>query len=140
MTFVNEKITKEDVEGYGLASVSNQFVVGRVPPTTWTIDRERNMYLRVVSRGREEFYYQSTWTFFWKGDLIVFNLDFLSSSGEVDEDQVGHKRLYNFRMPDKVKFVKDEMLADLRSALETYKDGGVYATAKSYELKLDIEL
>jgi len=53
MAFVNEHIPQEDVEKYGLESIDKNFIVGGTNSRAWTIDRERNIYLRNVTRGEK---------------------------------------------------------------------------------------
>jgi hypothetical protein len=64
MPFVNERIPAEDFETYQLREIDKHHVVGGVNARTWTVDRERGMYLRLVANGREEFSHEMEWTFY----------------------------------------------------------------------------
>jgi|EndMetStandDraft_7_1072992.scaffolds.fasta_scaffold108870_3 hypothetical protein len=75
MAFVNEYIASADAERYDLESINETFIVGGTHAHDWTIDRDRDLYLRVVARGREEMAGCSTWTLYRCGDLIVVDLD-----------------------------------------------------------------
>lgn len=138
MAFVNEYISSEDREKYALDEIDKRFIVGGVMARDWTIDRDKNIYLRVLSRGREEFTYQSTWAFFWKGYVLILELDNISTDGVAGGDRHGHKRVRKIDIPPELEERRDEILDDLKSAFTAYKDGGVFATAKNYSLTLDV--
>jgi hypothetical protein len=139
MAFVNEYISPEDIEKYDIENISKKFIVGGVGDRIWTIDRERNIYLRKVASGREEFYYQSTWTFYWHGELIVFELDNIGSNVKIEGEKYGHKRIWGIKIPAHLETKRDEILTDLKEALMAYKTAGVYSTVTIYHLTLDIE-
>jgi hypothetical protein len=139
MSFVNEYISAEDIAKYGLDSIDKGFVVGGVRSRSWTVDHERNIYLRIVARGREDNFQCSTWTFFWRGELIVLGLENISTSGAPGGSREGHKKLRSIVVPDKFKGLEKEIIKDLIEALVAYKDGGVHSTASSYSLVLDID-
>lgn len=138
MAFVNEYITEEDVNKYGLEKTDSGFVVGGTKARDWTIDRERDIYLRVFARGREEISNQSTWTLYWKGALLVVVLENISTSGPVDGHRHGHKLVRSLEMPHHLRGDRDAILVVLKEALIAYKTGGVFSTAASYSLTLDI--
>jgi hypothetical protein len=138
MAFVNEYIAEEDVIKYGLEEIDSRFVVGGVKARDWTIDRERGVYLRVVARGREEISHQSTWTFYWKGQLLDVELENVSTIGPVDGHRHGHKRVRSLEIPHHLRGDRDAILSDLEEALIAYKTGGVFSSAASYSLTLDL--
>ena len=82
MTFVNETLPQEDVIKFGLETIDKNFIVGGTSERMWTIDRERNIYLRNVTRGREEYKSQSGWIFFWNGQLIYLEVEVLAAGGK----------------------------------------------------------
>lgn len=82
VTFVNEYITPEDAEKYHLAEIDAQFRGGS-ESRDWTIDRERDIYLRNLSWEREEeARYEGYWTFYWKGTPPTVRLDLLDATGK----------------------------------------------------------
>lgn len=95
MTFINERISKEDRKFYELDKIDEKFVWG-LKSRDWTIDKDRNIYLRCVRRGIEKSH-QSTWTFYWSGGLIIFLLENISTSGIAEGDRHGHKGLRKSR-------------------------------------------
>ena len=52
MPFVNECVPADDIDRYGLRAVNQQFLKGDFS-YEWTIDRERNVYLRAMGNERE---------------------------------------------------------------------------------------
>lgn len=138
MAFVNEYIADADVKKYDIESIDKKFVVGGTHSRNWTIDRDRDIYLRVVSRGREEIAHRSTWTLFRGGDLVVVDLELLSTTGGIGQASSAHFKLRRLSMPQHLEDRRSEVVADLREALTAHKDGGVFATATSFSLTLDV--
>lgn len=138
MTFINEKISEKYKKIYELDKIDEKFSWG-LKSRDWTVDKERNIYLRCVKRGIEKSH-QSTWAFYWKGELIVFVLENISTSGVAGGVRHGHKRVKEIEIPLCLEGNRDEIINDLKEALTAYKDGGVFSTASSYKLTLDIEM
>lgn len=138
MAFVNEYIPEADIEKYGIKEINKKFVVGGTNARDWTVDRVRDMYLRNVANGREEFRHQSTWTFYWHGELMRVDLDIVEAGGKRGEACWSHKKIRGIQIPQHLEDRRSEILSDLKEALTAYKDGGVFATATTYTLTLDI--
>lgn len=138
MAFVNEYISEADSNKYGLEEINNRFVVGGTRARSWTVDHDRDMYLRNVAMGREEFAHQSTWTFYWGGRVIVVELENICTVGEMGGVRHGYKRVRSIEIPLELRVQKDEIVKDLKAAFTAYKDGGVAATATDYTLTLDV--
>ncbi len=143
MAFVNEIITEEDRKKYGIEEIDKRFIVGNTHDMSWTIDRERDIYLRCVARGREDSRHKSTWTFHWCGELMTVCLEMLDGGGQRGGHGWSHYKLVNcylkgFFIPDRLLDRRDEIIADLRAALAAYGDGGIYSTTSSHETTLTI--
>ena len=147
MAFVNEYIPAADMEKYQIKEIDKRVSLhGRTHAKDWTIDRDRNMYLRNVKNGTFEFSYQSAWTFFWHGELLWVELEILGTSSGRNVPSWGRKRVTllcvmgagSNHLPSHLEPQKAQILKDLEEALLAYKDGGVYASATSYELFLEI--
>ena len=94
MAFVNERISEDDRKKFGLDEVDKWLSnTGKVPNRDWTIDHEREIYLREVNRGREEYRYKSTWHFYWRGELMTVCLETLSAGGEPGGHGWSHYKL-----------------------------------------------
>ena len=147
MAFVNEYIPAADMEKYQIKEIDQRVPIhGRTHSDSWTIDRDRNMYIRNVKNGTYEFSYQSAWTFFWHDELLWVELEILDTSHGQNVPGWGKKRITMLRLmdgdsshlPDRLEPQKAQILKDLEEALLAYKSGGVYSTATSYELFLEI--
>lgn len=140
MAFVNEYISPQDAAAYGVKEIDRRYVVGGTSATHWTIDRERGIYLRHVANGpREpELFHKGTWTLFFDGELIEIGIDNLASTGGLSQPCTSHKAVRSMQLPARLEGRRDEILAVLREALLAYRDGGVYAGATSFSLRLDV--
>ncbi len=138
MAFINEYIPEADVKKYGIEEIDKRFIVGGTRARDWTIDREREIYLRNVANGREEIRYQSTWTLYWKGELITLVLHLLGGAGKRGEPGWSHWKLHHIYIPSYLEDCRDEILADLKDALTAYKDGGVFSSNTTYSVTLDV--
>jgi hypothetical protein len=145
MPFVNEYIPADDIEKYDLKTIDQKFIVGGTNARDWTIDRERNIYLRNVANGggnEPEIRNQTTWSFFQHGEILTLRLDLITGGGGRREPGWSHWRLVrvngSYGLPELLKPFKEQILQDLKSALLAYKDGGVYSSCISYDVVLDI--
>ena len=138
MGFVNERMSQDDVKKYDIENIDKMFVYGGTMSRSWTRDRERDIYLRQVARGREETHSESSWTFYWGGKLIVLRIQNIETTGPVGGARTGHKKLLNVDIPEELRAKKSSIIEDLKSALVEYADGGVRRTASSYKLILDV--
>lgn len=142
MGFVNERISQEDREKYGLDEVDAWIKkTARVRNRDWTIDHEREIYLREIDRGREESSHKTTWHFYWKGELMMVCLELLATGGERGGHGWSRYRLVDCYLegsfiPKKMQQMREEIVADLKAALVAYGDGGIYSTTTSHETTL----
>ena len=140
MAFVNEEIPEADVEKYGLEKIDDSlFGAGRTISRAWTVDRARDIYLREVAMGRDELSRISTWTFYWKGELIWFKREVVDFKGARNAPCWTHQKVYDFKIPEAVQHHREEIFRDLHDAFLAYKDGGIYATCTEYSIQFDIE-
>jgi hypothetical protein len=137
VAFVNEYISDADGQAYGIEAINQNFVTGGTDSRQWTIDRERDIYLRVVERGQEEVAHQSTWTLSWHGELIVVDLSLVDTSSSDMESGSVRYQLRRLRLPPYLDAQRDEVLSDLREALFAYRYDGVYAVASSFALVIE---
>ncbi len=125
MAFVNEFVPDEDIKKYGLEEINRCYGKSEVR-LDWTVDRERDIYLRWVVTGADEFRNQHDFTFYWKGTLIFVRL-------KITNGRMMGKRgwmtwgLVMMNLPEELEEKRPEILADLKEALAAYKDYGVYS-------------
>lgn len=143
MSFINEFISPEDVARYDLEEIDKKFVVGGTDARDWTIDRERDIYLRNVARGREDWRSETEWTFYWRGHELTLRLDYVGGTGERGGPAWDHWRLVwlngSYGLPAPLKPQVKEILKDLEDALLAYKDFGVYSASTDFSVTLDID-
>ena len=123
MAFMNEFIPSDDVVKYGIEAIDESYSKFTSNPH-WTVDRERDIYLRQVSVGKEEFANRSTFTFYWNGSLITVILD--TSGGELPTGELcAHYVLGRIDLPTELLGKREVILADLKDALTVRNENGV---------------
>jgi hypothetical protein len=142
VAFVNEFIATEDAEKYRLDEIDAKFNGGNIS-RQWTIDRERDIYLRNLSHGREEeARHQGLWTLYWKGKLLTVRLDLMGGDGKPGDPGWSHWLLVRFNgtngLPPALKGHRQSVLDDLKQALLAYKDGGVFSLNTDYSVTLEL--
>jgi hypothetical protein len=141
MAFANEYITEADRKKFGIDAIDEELHrYGQVRSQDWTIDHEREIYLRFINSGREEFSRRSKWHFFWHGELLTFWLELVDAGGERGGHGWAHYKIDKSAgdfVPSHLQADRSEIVADLRAALEAYKDGGVYSTTTTHTTQLD---
>ncbi len=135
MAFVNEFIPASDVVNYGIAAINQYYLRSDFRPH-WTVARDRDIYLREVASGREEFAGDYTYTLYWKGDLIRLDLR------EKSETKPGRAAwrsyaLLELDLPAHLEPKRSEILADLKEALIARNGAGVYSLGVSTEASFD---
>ena len=144
MAFANERISAEDAEKYGIDSANKHFLMGAGAVRLWTIDREKNIYLRCMKNNREEPTEYEV-SFFWKGAL--FHIDFKVNGGGENTAEgwkgCSHWSWNGMRQPKNFnnQVILDEhrtkILTDLKEALRTYKDIGVLSKMVEHTATFD---
>jgi hypothetical protein len=135
MTFVNEYISPEDVEKYHIKEINKQFFKGHYKPD-WTIDRERDIWLRYMTTGREDF--ASHWNFalYWKGRLLHIQLE-VSGGGKNRGEQWRHYKILRLGVGSALQAHEAEIKADLKEALVAFRDAGVQSTSTQFTATFD---
>ena len=89
MAFVNENIPASDIGKYNITYFNRKLHCSDV---SWTIDRERNIYLRRIRSGREDEAKRTEFSVYWKGTLLEFDV---WSEGWCLKVLAGHITLYS---------------------------------------------
>ena len=74
MAFTLEKISPSDYEKYQLTDI-NPFTRRKVSWDQWLIDRERNIYLRVLGAWSRDDPYNIQFHLFWRGALLAISFE-----------------------------------------------------------------
>lgn len=125
MAFVNEYISEADIEKYGIKELNLKFRKPN-PKPDWTVDHEREIYLRYLYSGREEFSNRHTYCFYWKGTPLMVTLDLIDAGGERGAEQWRNYSLWRIDIPDTIKSNETEILSDLKEALNAERGGRVF--------------
>jgi len=127
MGFINEVIKADDVKRFNIKEIDSKFEAEGVCSCTWTVDRDRNMYLRCVAHMRHEQYTRSSWTFYWYGELLLVEMELIKNKDMSDGSQQFHWKLCGITEFDSNELSADlkqqqaEILEDLKLALSAYE-------------------
>lgn len=139
MTFINEYISAEDKKKYNMTPDSNFYLVGT---NSWTVDRERDMFLlRRTGGGPESEPGVTNWAFHWHGYLLDVRV-FLVDAGEDASGAHGweHRKLLGIGdMPPALQPQRIQIFADLKDAFAARKGLGVQSSYTTYAVTLDTE-
>jgi hypothetical protein len=130
MAFVNEFVPEEEAKKYGLEEIDQRYRRSSFQPH-WTVDRKRDIYLREVESGREEFAHQHGFTLYWKGVLMLVRLA-RKGGGVRGGEGWTEWTLLGIAIPDDLQAKRTEIITDLKDALTAYKDFGVYSTSSKH--------
>lgn len=136
MSFINEFISDEDRENHNIDEIDKKFIVGGVAPRDWTVDKKINSFLRLVARGREEDADFSTWIFYFKSTMYVLEVHTLMHP--ITDPRYRYEVKSAKFISDVSDNIFDEVCIALKDAFHAYKDNGLFSTAETYKLKLDI--
>lgn len=138
MAFINQFISQADAEKFGIEEINRLFAVSARNACHWTIDRERNIYLRCIANGGDEYRRRSTWTLCWNSYLLILELNLVGGGGKVGEPGWSHWRLQHMCLPSELQPKRVQILADLKDALTAYKDAGVFSTSTRHAVVLEV--
>jgi hypothetical protein len=122
MAFVNEYVSAEDANKYDLNGINRRFGKDTQIRFEWTIDRERDVFLRWIASGREEFASRVTMVLWYQGITIPVHLE-VSGTGDYSKPTTTIWHLSGIELPPALEAKRDEVLQSLREALTTYKVG-----------------
>lgn len=130
MAFVNEYVSEENIKKYGLREINHQFLKGDFE-YNWTVDQDREVYLRWLRSGREEFRHKQEFHLYWKGHLIHLGLE---RTGMAERGGKGesHWTLNSIELPHDLQNNRAEILSDLKEALSAYKTSGISSTVAEH--------
>jgi hypothetical protein len=142
MAFVTEYIPVDDICKYGIEEINKFFHKAQYQPS-WTVDRERDIYLRYLNSGREEKSQERDFSYFWKGHPLFVRL-FVEGGGKRGGEgwsSYSHLRmglpenyylLNGVCLPSPLCVQEAEIVADLKEALIAFKDFGVFSATTSH--------
>ena len=135
MVFINEYVSHEDIKKFGIEEIDKRYRKAHYKPY-WTVDCEKNSYLRHMSVGREELCDHDFFTFYWGGYLTDVEL---RSRGEGVIDGKGKKTwtLVYMKLPEVLEDKKPEVIEDLKAALQIFGESGVRSSTIKYTVTFE---
>jgi hypothetical protein len=131
MAFINEWVPAEDVEKYNLRERNKLYFKGD-GGENWTVDKEREIYLRHMREGRgNECTDDTFFDFYWRGHMIYVNLGH-EGGGVYKGPRWVIWTLKEFQLPDELKSKRVEVLEDLKAALTARRDFGILSKSTEY--------
>lgn len=129
--FKNEAIREEDFERYGLEAVAKKYrTINGVGWLEWTIDRDRDMYLKKLSNGREEEDGIDKWIFVWRGKVAYFIESVKATGGGLGGDGWVDRDISYISIDGAMLSVRREMETAIKEAFEVYGGAGLYSRHK----------
>lgn len=132
MAFFNEWIPEEERKKHRITPENDFYRAGA---TSWTIDRDRNVFLvKRVSPGPESPPGQVAWAFYWRGTM----LDVWTKTLETGEDAAVNrgwvrKKILSIKgMTPELESQRAEILEDLRQAFVALQELGVHSPFPPY--------
>ena len=112
MAFVNEYISEADIEKYSIRELDEKFRKMERKPH-WTVDHERDIYLRYLHNEREEHSNRLTYYFYWKGTPLIVTVDIDSGGGARDAEQWISYKMWRIEIPESLRPHEAEIIVDL---------------------------
>jgi len=142
MAFVREMISKEDFDKYQIGRYRERIPTGFRPGDDWAIDRERNIYLMIISLSEREpeYFGLNTILFFFDGEVYIAKV-FLDLNKIGEKHWSLHWRQHSWRTVPYFSCNKNDrgsmrdVALALKEALLVYRLTGVDS---NYDAILDI--
>lgn len=125
MAFVNEYVPEDDIKKYKLDEIWLKYhpeekSVPNHYRHEWTVDRERDIYLKWVNVGREEYSSRLTFVLYWKGEFFTADLDLVGIGRPQKLTERPYRKVWELVgiWPSQPKTAtREEVLAVLKEAL-----------------------
>lgn len=146
MTFVNEYIPDDDYKKFDIDGLNSRprKKSGTTPASSWTIDRDRKIWLRKYYAEMDHtdpsggFTGVSAWDFYWKGALMLVEIISVEEGGGYGKPRWARSKLKSINLPESLEANRLEVIKDLEAALCAYKGSGVFANQnEEYSFELD---
>lgn len=150
MSFINEKVSKQNHEKYGLAKLDSHF---QYPDnySQWTIDYDHDVFLYSVHGGRPDTGGQYSYHYLYlNGHYLQFDKRYLEHAEE-ENDWTAHVQIKWLALagkhgsmpeplPADLQAEKDKILSYIKQGLLTYGTGGLFCSADNFKLIFEADL
>jgi hypothetical protein len=144
LPFINEKISKQNHEKYGLVKLDNHFQY-LDNYSQWTIDYEREIFLYYVHGGRPDTGGQYSYNYlYWNEHFIQFEMQYLQHARKENDWTASIRIIWlclagkHGSMPEplpaELNTKKNTILSWIEQALLAYGTGGLFCRAENYKL------
>jgi hypothetical protein len=140
MPFANEIASDADIAKYKLRDINLRYhPMLRDMTCSWTVDRERDIFVRDMGTGREEFCNHHTFALHWKGTLVFWELATLDFS----KDEGHYRTVWGLikknaagipYLPPEREANRAEIVSDFKEALKVLEAASFLAIPKSYSV------
>lgn len=137
MAFVNEYISAEDIVQYDIEGVLRRFSKHLIGRWSWTIDREREVVLMWIRRGREEESDHVEFALWWHMQLIEVELITVEEGGSYSAKSYIRWGLETIKLPSSLESQRSEILEVLKEALIEYKAFGMGVPVTDHTVSFD---
>lgn len=139
MTFENANISKEEYVAYRLGEIDWRYKPMSNCSSQWTIDRERNIHMRCVSRTvpPDMGPHDPFWLFYWKTDYVIVHVQVTEHASQ-SNGWVARTILTKLEIPMALKTHKQEIVNDIREAMQAYGTGGVHCIAENFQSNFSV--
>lgn len=138
MAFINETVSEADIDKYKLRDINQQYHFAlRDMECKWTIDRERDIYVRQMGSGREDLCDHHTFTFYWKTHLFFWTIKFLTHERIHDHSHIvwGLASNKELHLPKDLEEKRDEIMKDFKDAVYVAEEFDFVVEPKSYSVE-----
>lgn len=146
MKFVCERIPKEYRERFNLKELDEQPTKALGRSTSWAVNEDHSIWVRKYYEVSDHtavgggYTGLSGWNFYWKGSLMLVELEHVDYGGGLDDD---HRwsiyRLIEINIPKKLEHERVEIFQNLESALFVYTRKFGASSPKSYSFTLQYD-
>ena len=135
MAYVLEKISDEDYVSWSMEEVENKYYIPKINEKIWTVNREKDSFLREVKVGRFEDRGKVKWLFKWRKKYVILvseNVDKINKT----KDYWVKKKIIDYSEESFVEDNYSEFYKDFYDALLAYREFGLASYFEKYSLEL----
>jgi hypothetical protein len=136
MSFVNELISEKDKKKIDWSKFKAWPFSQPHHPWKWTIDRVRDVFLVALEGRGPDGDRPETYAFSWKNEVIRFEAS-INSGNEIASDFDLFWCIYKIKIPPHLASKHDEILNDLKEAIDAYGMTYKREHIKSVHIEID---
>ncbi len=137
MPFVNENISIQDREDFGLDEINKKY---RFIDQDWTVDHERKIFLTKYWEGHDmgSDTDLSVWLFYWRGEICQFTKKIIEYKKVAEKHYSSTQKILDIQIPEKYHNDKENFLIDMVDAIQVCQEIGIFSKMTQYDLTVDL--